>query len=288
MKKIGGLIFAHNSEQLDYILLSTISAGLAKKNLQIPFTLITDNSTLEWAKTSGIYPTILEIFEDIKFFEVQGDTNQRRLLDGQESMLVPFTNSSRSAAYRLSPYDRTLLIDSDFLINSKNLLPYLDSQYPMMIPEAINPLDGSEIRIHDKYVADAGIRLLWATCMIFDKTEENELLFSLIDRIRTNYELYGHLYGYNNILQYRNDIAFSIAIHVMSGFVEDRRKFLPPILTSFDRDILIDVEENRYTFLVENSTGSSSYVPCSCKDLDIHVMNKQSIVRNKDKLMGMI
>lgn len=288
MKNIGGLIFAHNSEQIDYALLSVISAGLAKKNLSIPFTLVTDDSTVSWMKESNLYDKALEIFEHIEFFEVKGDNNKRKLMDGKDSQIVPFKNSSRSMAYFLSPYDRTLLIDSDFLINSKNLLPYLYSQYPMMISKTMDSLNGSEIRIHDEYVSDTGIRLFWATCMIFDKNKENETLFSLVEYIKNNYQLYGDLYGYQNTAQFRNDIAFSIAMHIMSGFIDDDIKFLPPLLTSFDQDILIDVDSDRYKFLVESNLGTDSYIMCSCKKLDIHVMNKQSIIRNKDRLMNLI
>lgn len=288
MKSIGGLIFAHNSEQIDYALLSVISAGLAKKNLQIPFTLVTDNSTLNWMKESDLYSKALEVFEHIELFELREDNNQRRLMDGKESQIVPFKNSSRFSAYTLSPYERTLLIDSDFLINSKNLLPYLYSDHPMMISRTINPLNGSEIGIHDKYVSDTGIRLFWATCLIFDKNKENEILFSLVDHIKNNYHLYGDLYGYQNIIQFRNDIAFSIAVHIMSGFVDDNIGFLPPLVTSFDNDILIDVDLERYKILVESSLGTDAYILCSSKKLDIHLMNKQSIVRNKDKLLNLI
>lgn len=288
MKNIGGLIFAHNSEQIDYALLSVISAGLAKKHLQIPFTLITDKSTVSWMQESNLYSLAKKIFDQIEFYEVRGDTNKRKLMDGQESQVVPFRNSSRATAFELSPYERTLLIDSDFLINSQNLVPYLESEYPLMISKTINPLNGSDIRIHDEYVSDTGIRLLWATCMIFDKTEENKTFFSLVEHIRNNYQLYGDLYGYQNTIQFRNDIAFSIAKHMMSGFVNDKTDLLPEILTSFDKDILIDVDEHRYKFLVENNSGTDVYVLCSTKKLDIHVMNKQSIVRNKEKFLKLI
>lgn len=288
MKNVGGLIFAHNSEQIDYALLAVIAAGLAKSHLAIPFTLITDSSTLEWMKKSDLYNKALSIFEHIKIFEVANDNNKRRLMDGKDSQIIPFKNSSRSQAYFLTPYERTLLIDSDFLINSQNLLPYLNSDYPMMISRSMNPINGADIGIHDRYVSDVGIRLFWATCMIFNKNKENELLFSLVDHIKNNYHLYSDLYGYQNTIQFRNDIAFSIAIHIISGFIDNRLEFLPSLLTAFDNEVLLDVDDNRYKFLVENGLGSDSYILCSTKKLDIHVMNKQSIVRNKDKLLALI
>ena len=46
----GVLIFAHNSRDVDYALTAVISAGLAKKYLKVPVSLVTDSPTLEWMK----------------------------------------------------------------------------------------------------------------------------------------------------------------------------------------------------------------------------------------------
>ncbi len=46
MKK-GILIYAYNSPTLDYALMGIISGGLAKKNLGIPASLVSDQSTIE-------------------------------------------------------------------------------------------------------------------------------------------------------------------------------------------------------------------------------------------------
>jgi hypothetical protein len=46
--KNGCLIFAHNNRQIDYSLLALISGGLAKKNLKVPISLVTDKSTVDW------------------------------------------------------------------------------------------------------------------------------------------------------------------------------------------------------------------------------------------------
>ena len=54
----GILIFAHNSREVDYILTAVLAASLAKKYLKAPVSLVTDNSTLIWAKTSNIYSKV--------------------------------------------------------------------------------------------------------------------------------------------------------------------------------------------------------------------------------------
>ena len=123
MKK-GILIYAHNNRTVDYALMSLISGGLAKKNLQVPASLVTDQSTISWMKESNIYTKAQEIFEHIFEVDRPQTNNQRRLNDGLENTVIPFINSNRCSAWNLTPYDRTLLIDSDFLILSNNLSEY--------------------------------------------------------------------------------------------------------------------------------------------------------------------
>lgn len=285
----GGLIFAHNSEDLDYALMAIISAGLAKKQLDIPFTLVTDYSTELWMKQSGIIEIANTVFEKITVLDnFRPLPNQRFLFDGDEGKHVPFINSTRSSAYDLTPYDRTLLIDSDYLIFSESLKYFLESKNSFMIPDSIKLLSGKDTKILDKNVSPAGIKLCWATTIIFDKIQENKIRFDLIKNIRDNYRLYSELYGYTNIEQFRNDIAFSISKHIVDGFFQNDDFNLPSLLTSVDNDILIDVVNSKLKFLIYNDTGDNRYTLCSISDTDIHVMNKQSIVRNKDKLLEMI
>ena len=52
--KRGILIFAHNSRDVDYALMSLVSAKFAKANLQVPVSLVVDKFTVEWMQTSNI------------------------------------------------------------------------------------------------------------------------------------------------------------------------------------------------------------------------------------------
>jgi hypothetical protein len=61
----GALIFAHNNRDIDYVLMSLISGGLAKKHLGIPVSLISDRSTLEWSKAAGTYSQLEQVFDKI-------------------------------------------------------------------------------------------------------------------------------------------------------------------------------------------------------------------------------
>ncbi len=286
MKK-GILIYAYNSPTLDYALMGIISGGLAKKNLGIPASLVSDQSTIEWMEKSGIYKKALEVFEQVIISDRPDGNNLRRLNDGTETYTVPFLNSTRYTAWNLSPYDKTLLIDSDFLIFSNRLNEFWDVDQDILIGDSIKDIyDEKRLGYHDRYISDTGIKMYWATTVMFTKSETSKLFFDLVNHVKEYYTFYSDVYRFDH-RQYRNDIAFSIAKHILNGFIEDDRYNLPPVLTALDKDILYEVNDQRIKLLV-NHNYSNGYIASSLKSQDLHVMNKQSIIRNKDKLLELI
>lgn len=281
----GVLIFAHNNRDVDYALMSIVSGQLAAKHLQVPVSLITDKFTIQWMKESEIYQKAEIVFDKIIEVEKPITDNQRNLHDGTENKLVPFVNSNRYSAYELTPYDRTLLIDSDFLIFSDTLNQYWDVDSDVLISTAINDIyDQKRLGYHDRYISDTGIHLYWATTVMFSKSEYSKTFFNLVDQIRENYQYYSDLFRFDS-RQYRNDIAFSIAKHILDGYETDTTLGLPPILSILDKDILLDVStEGKLTMLISPNLDSN-YIAASLNNLDIHIMNKQSLIRQSDKLL---
>lgn len=283
----GILIYAHNSRAVDYALMSVISGGLAKKYLNVPASLVTDPSTVEWMRESKILEKATEVFENLIIVDRPQTNNTRKLSDGDSTETVPFLNSNRSSAWDITPYDRTLLIDSDFLIFSNRLAEYWDVDADVMIGESINDIcDGARLGYHDRYVSDVGVKLYWATTVMFTKNQTSKLFFDTVNLVKENYEYYADIFRFDS-RQYRNDIAFSIAKHILDGYEEIPHSNLPPVLTLLDRDILHSVDKNKL-ILLTNSRLDSNFCAASITGLDIHVMNKQSIHRNKNSLMELI
>jgi hypothetical protein len=278
----GCLIFAYNSRDVDYASIAVVAGKLAKKHLGIPVSLVTDQSTIEWMKKSSLFDIAESIFESFIETPRPTDYKNRLLNDGDQSSMVPFINSGRSLAWDLTPYERTLLIDSDFLILSDNLKKYLDCFESLMISSAIDDIRDDRIGFLDKNVSDVGIHLSWATAVIFTKNQESKIFFDLVKTIEQEYEIFSDLYRFDSRM-YRNDIAFSVAKHIFDGFEENHENYLPKLLSVYDRDILHDVVNDKIVFLISKDSGG--YYACSIKNNDVHVMNKQSIIRNRDKLL---
>jgi hypothetical protein len=284
----GVVLFAHASESVDYGTLSIIAGGLAKKYLKVPVSVITDQFTIDKIKDNNNYNLFEDIFDQIILVDVPQTTNQRLLNNGAKLEKIPFINSNRSSIYNLTPYDTTLLLDSDFLVFTDTLNNYWDLNFSLMISPSMNDIIGDRIGILDRNISETGPSLLWATTVMFKKDQYSRLFFDLVQFIKDNYKYYSELYKIDPRV-YRNDISFSIAKHILDGFCQNLDISLPPILTVQSKDLIEKVrDDGTIIFLVDYFLNDSEYVLTSIKNQDIHIMNKQSILNHKDTLLELI
>lgn len=262
----GCLIFAYDGD-IAYGPQAVLAARLVTKHLGIPISLVTDSITLDNLASK-------EIFHQILVHEVGAVTNTRKLKDST----VVWKNTNRSSAYDISPYERTLLIDSDFLVLSNRLSTYLQADRDFMICPSMTDLHPT--RTGSRVVLDpASIPMLWATNIIFNKTPEVEALFGMVAHIREHWQLYGALYKFDT-RRFRNDYAFSIACHTLSGLgVEKFHTDLPSPLLFNDKDTLLQVKGNTLSFLLDGDTLTK------CQGQDVHFMNKYDLANNYEQLM---
>jgi uncharacterized protein YuzE len=156
-----------------------------------------------------------------------------------------------------------------------------------MIAESMNDLRGGREKILDKKVSETGIHLFWATTVMFKKNNESKFFFQLVEYIRDNYAYFADLFRFDS-RQYRNDIAFSVAKHIINGFETTKSYNLPPLTTVFDQDVLIDVDNKGKLIITTDFENSGDYVAATIQNTDIHIMNKQSILRHTDSLMRLL
>lgn len=284
----GALIFAHNSRDVDYILMAVVSGGLAKKNLGISVSLVTDESTAEWFRNLEYSNLLQTVFEHVIIVDKPVTDNRRKLRDGTTYKTVPFINANRSTAFDVTPYEHTLIIDSDYLVFSDNLNNYWDLEYDVMISSSMNDIRGDRSEILDKRVSEVGPLLYWATTLMFKKTNYSRIFFDLVSFIKDNYDYYADLYRFDH-RQFRNDIAFSIARHILNAHESDNFGTLPSIRTVFDNDILHSVSDTgALQFLVSDRHNPQEFALASTKGADVHILNKQSIVRHSTDLLRLI
>ena len=115
--KNGVLIFAQNNSSVDYIKLAIFAAKQAKKYLDLPVSVVTDSPTwLLESQPDHPFDKIIEVHDP--------SLRQKKVFfDGSLfSKTLEWKNFARNQAYTLSPYDTTLVIDSDYIINSNTFL----------------------------------------------------------------------------------------------------------------------------------------------------------------------
>ena len=278
--KRGLLTYAHNNEKTNYLLMALGSAKLAKDNLGYPVSLVTDSKSLE-SLTNTKYQTLLDqVFESIVLTDDVVATNKRKsLVTGEQTS---FLNLNRDSAYDLTPYDQTLLFDSDFLIFTKELNRYWDVDQSFLISSAVDFFDPEVKGILDYRVSPTSLDLKWATTIFFKKDAESKAIFDLVKFIKNNYFYFGSIYKFDT-KQFRNDIAFTVALHIIDGFKKNVKYELPPIKTI--HEAVIVQEFNKNSLLKFLLPKTDKIYPIKIKDTDLHFMNKQFLIDNIDTIL---
>jgi len=273
MKSQGVVMFAHNNKIVDYVKQAIFAAVQIKKHLKLPVTLITSNQAhlnTHYKKQATIFDQVIDIKEH--------STNQTKdFYNGAEHKIKDqWKNHLRSTAYELSPYDETIVMDTDYIVGNNNLSKCFESNQDFLIHQKsiyINYFNKPEWKI--KYISETGMVMYWATVFYFKKTPRVKHLFNLIQHIKDNWDFYRFTWQIHEP-NFRNDFAFSMAIHMLNGHQKGVwPQCLPDSLYYItDRDKADKFEQDCWTVSLYNTQG---YTKTLAKNINLHVMNKFSL-----------
>jgi hypothetical protein len=198
----GALIFAFNNEQIDYVAMANWSARNIHRHLEIPVCLITDKE-----------PAHAHEFDSV-VIATPIDAGQRYFSDYDTN--VTWHNTNRMDAYRLSPWDQTLVLDADYVVASNQLSTVLKSRQDFVCHRWARDVTGLQTFEDLNYFGNHRMPMWWATVMMFRRSASTELLFDTMQMIRDNWTHYRNLYKNSNPT-YRNDHALSIALNTLNG-----------------------------------------------------------------------
>jgi hypothetical protein len=226
-KSKGVLLFAFNNADNDYVKLTEQTIRLMRKNLQLPISVVTG-------------PDEAIDFEVDQVFRVDPGSGNTRLGAGRTK--IEWKNFGRYRAYELSPYDETLLLDTDYLVFDNELLKYFDLEWDYLIPDRNIYLGKDETK---DTMGVYSLPFLWATIVFFRKTAKAKMLFDLVGRVQRNYNYYKHLYN-TTTTNYRNDYSFAIADYVLNGYQFEPTTKLPrPLITAEEEISRLCVKNNQ-------------------------------------------
>lgn len=270
----GVLIFANNNGAINYFEIAMLNASLISKHMKVPVSVVTDTGTDDYHRT--IYGDLVDKLFD-KIIHCDAEENQSRTFRNTQywSVEAPWKNTTRPRAYDLSPYDETIMIDADYLIGSDELNLLWGGEEDYIISKNAKLLNGDDLNLSDKRLSPTGIDMYWATMVYWKKGKGAKILFDLVDHVREHYVEYQGIYNFPGKI-YRNDYAFSIAIHILNGWTSHDNSIAPTILSSFDGDECIEIGDG-FRMLVNDTEATYLYYPVGVRGINLHIMNKLSL-----------
>jgi hypothetical protein len=269
----GALLIAKNNNEINYVKQAAFLAKRIKKYLNLPTSLVTDN--IDYLKDHKL----INYFDKI-LITTNNLYTRKKYRDGLiYNSSLDFKNTDRSNAYDLTPYDETLLLDTDLIVSDSMFNSCFDQKSNLMMYS--NAFELSGWRDTDEFIniTDTGPKFYWATAIFFRKTVETQIFFDLVKHIQENWVHYSKLYQIVSPV-FRNDFAFSIAVHIINGYTtNDFVKEMPGTLYyTTDRDELISLNDEKFVFLIEKENQYENFLT-KIEGKTVHVMNKYSLGR---------
>lgn len=285
----GVCFFAYNNDQIDYIRLTTIAALYVKKYLKKPVCIITDTGTEAWMNTSLSSDLIDKCFDYIVISNDEMKPNVRGHYDSPwTEFKAQFNNSNKHKVWQYSPFEKTLLLDIDYIVKTDFLNSIFDFEGVAMYKYA-QGLRNNEPHPLEKYLYDAGINMWWSTVVYFDRSEKSEIFFNTWAHVADNYQYYQYLYNFPSHL-FRTDYCVSIATHILNGMQQGDEIIdighQVPMYYMDQKDDIVEIQNDQHwIFLAHDPSEPWKNILANQYRLDIHVMNKRALDRMYPTLM---
>lgn len=285
----GICFFAYNNEQIDYLRLAHIAAGYVKSNMSNNKTcLVTDEGTYSWLKDSIDSKWHETCFDHVVIAGTLDNSNPRRHFDSPWSeFTAPFHNSNKDQIFEYTPFERTILLDIDYIIQN-NFYDYLfDSEVPVAMHRTAHYLEQQQPYMNEISLSDGGIHHWWSTVVYFDQSYESKVFFDTWAHVKENWDYYSLLYQFPPAL-FRTDFCVSIATHLLNGYNENNfvHDFMGVPMKNMDqKDDIIKINGlNDWALLSHSRSEQWKNLLVRNQDYNLHAMNKRAIGRVSSEL----
>ena len=257
----GALIFAFDNENTSYLDLAAWSAERVKRHLKIPVAVVTNQPQ----NADSVFDYVIE--------SDSGDANAKPFEDYGNS--ASWHNSRRTDAYELTPFEKTLVLDADYVVNNDFLSYYfcLDTDFVCYKDAfSVNQADNDRL---DEYNTFGTHRfpMWWATVMLFRKSNTAAYIFDCMNMIRQNWKHYLDLYDIQSPI-YRNDFALSIALGIVSGHTLNVDTFDVPMATVMPSQRIKQLDDDYWQFTWQHNGREKT---AALGGFDFHAMCKRDL-----------
>lgn len=257
----GALIFAYNNEAVDYLSLAQWSARNIQRHLNIPTAVVTDR------------PEANDMPEFACVVNETTDNDNHRYFHEYRNTLTWY-NGNRLDAYRLSPWDQTLVLDADYVVASNQLLTVLESSRDFLAHRWARDITGVSDFVGNNYFGNYRMPMWWATVMMFRRGAESQRIFATMNMIKQNWTHYRNLYS-NNRRSFRNDHALSIALNLANGNNPNYPGIPWDLASMLPNTKIKQLDIDRYQ--IEYTLPDSRRKYIIIQNQDLHVMEKQQL-----------
>jgi hypothetical protein len=290
----GILLIAYNNGKIDYEKLALVAARCVKLHMtNNHVTLLTDQPTFD-ALTAELTPALAaETFDHIIIDNVTHERNTRTHRDSPwNEFTTQFNNKNKHSIFNKSPYNKTLMIDVDYLIGNDTLDAIFDTDSEVAMYKTALSVRNYQPRIWEQKLHPDGIDMWWSTAVYWRSDSElAKLFFGVWEHVKENYNYYKWLYKFPGVL-FRTDYAVSIAVHILNGHRQGNLIHeLPGKVMRFSEQIddIADFKEiNDIILVCPDPKELWKNIASRVKNENVHVMNKMAILRHYDKIKQMI
>jgi hypothetical protein len=239
----GVVIFARNNEHIDYEAMARWSADNIERHLGIPTHIVTDHAPNDNARH----------FTDVG--------------------TVTWYNHNRMDAYQLTPWDRTLVLDADYVVASDQLRSVLEADQDFLAHRWAYDVTGCNDFAGLNWFGANRMPMWWATVIMFRRSRHAELIFESMRMIRDNWTHYRNLYK-NTTTTYRNDHALSIALGIVNGHTLNHAGIPWALASLTPEHRLTQLDQDCYRVDFVNTENKPRWIELR---QDFHAMGKQQL-----------
>lgn len=276
----------NNKVYVDYVKMALANAiNIKKYMVNNSVALITDKEGKDHLDNLNGVHHFSHIIISQLIYEGEGPNtnhyvNTRFMRVGANTIRLPWQNQSRPDVYDLSPFDKTILIDSDYFVFDNTLDKLFELDKNILCGKHVEEIGHQDSLIDYHRLHHQTLNLFWATVLYFTKSSEAKMMFNIMNMVKKNWQYYGKLYKFETSRTYRNDFAVSVALHMMQGKRETVEYDLPfKIMCLADKNIM----RNKESFYYRYKTG---WAGSGFPKQNIHIMNKESAMIVADEVLN--
>lgn len=259
----GILIYAFNNQRIDYFAQAEWCADRVNHFLGLPVTIVTD-ATSQNGRSSN---------HNI-VYSAPETGGQRVYNPNLEHTADTWINGNRYQSWDLSPYSETVVLDSDYVVCSDQLLKLFESPISVTAIKNVYDITGRDDYAPYRWISSRrGLHHYWATVLFFRRDQISRDFFEMMAMIRQHYQHYAKLYKFSSA-PFRNDFAASIALTAIYGHLPESVPEIPWPMANVFSDVEISMIDHDTFDLYYTMGPEKKHRRTRISGQDFHFMNK--------------